>query len=148
MDSEYKILEPEVPGGLGESSKLDFSTRPPTVIALHFEFAGWLGDDLITTTPCFIVTDSLRTGLQTFNGTGYTFAELIVSKSEEFVSSEFDPYQTTFSWLKVTGIAGVDDFGLDKGRLVVSKRAFEMLSAYQMSNCIVRRKPFLRKTQL
>lgn len=81
---KHYILEPEVAGALGPRSVVDTSTSPPTVIALDYEFITWLGDDLLEAYPTYIVTERLRTALEQFGGTGYTFADLIVSHSEGF----------------------------------------------------------------
>ncbi|WP_241280098.1 hypothetical protein [Chryseobacterium cucumeris] len=43
----YRFIEPEVAGGLGEQSQLDNSFLPPLIKNLHYEFEGWLGNDLV-----------------------------------------------------------------------------------------------------
>ena len=57
--SQYYIIEPEVAGGLGLNSNIDRTTFPPIVEKLHFVFEGWLGDPILESFPCFIVTDRL-----------------------------------------------------------------------------------------
>ena len=55
----FYVLEPEVAGDLGAGSILDYSTQPPTVLKLQYEFNVWLGDDLLTTPPCFLIVFSM-----------------------------------------------------------------------------------------
>lgn len=43
----YKLIEPEVAGSLGKETELDSSVFPPHVKKLHYEFDGWLGDDIL-----------------------------------------------------------------------------------------------------
>ncbi|MDQ0418968.1 hypothetical protein J2Z48_003192 [Croceifilum oryzae] len=55
-------LEPEVAGGIGENTVFSMETFPngqQKVSHLHYEFVGWLGDALLETCLCFIVTASL-----------------------------------------------------------------------------------------
>ena len=39
----FYYLEPEVSGGIGDSTILDTSVHPPIVSALEYEFEDWLG---------------------------------------------------------------------------------------------------------
>ena len=55
---KYYILEPEVAGGFGENTIMDPTSRPPRVTRFHYEFDGWLGDELLETVACFIATKS------------------------------------------------------------------------------------------
>jgi hypothetical protein len=149
MDKEYRILEPEVAGGFGEETVLDYSTSPPTVQKLHYEFGGWLGDDLLTTTPCFIVTLPLKESLLRFNGTGYSFDDVAVSKSEFFQQRRPEVVLPPFAWLKIHGQAGRDDVGLGKkDALVVSDEFLNVLRQHNIANCIVRRKPFRQTSNI
>ncbi len=148
MGSEYRILEPEVAGGYGKKAVLDYSTVPPTCVKLHYEFAGWLGDDLLETTPCFIVTVPLKESLIRLKGTGYSFDEVVVSKSESFQESDSRSALPPFAWWKIHGQAGHDDAGLDqKHRLVVSDNLLSALKQHNIAHCTIRRKPFSPPTQ-
>jgi hypothetical protein len=144
----FYILEPEVAGDLGEKSVLDFSTHPPTVLKLHYKFNVWLGDDLITTHPCFIVTERLRKALDELGGTGYQFDEVEVSTSEYFGVVNPKLELPIFYWMKVHGVPGVDDVGVteDKKQLVVSDRFLNVLGRFNTQHCIIRRKPYHRQT--
>jgi hypothetical protein len=41
------IIEPEVAGQLGNDTILNYSTKPPIIEKLNYEFEDWLGDDFI-----------------------------------------------------------------------------------------------------
>ena len=56
----YKYIEPEVAGGLGNETIIDKNYHPPIVKKLHYEFNGWLGDDILESFPCFIVSERLK----------------------------------------------------------------------------------------
>ncbi len=80
----YKIIEPEVAGSLGEQAQIDNSFFPPLIKNLNYEFEGWLGDDILESFPCYIVTEQLRKGIESEGLTGINFDEVLVSKSELF----------------------------------------------------------------
>jgi hypothetical protein len=139
----FHVLEPEVAGDLGQRSVLDYSTKPPTVLKLQYEFNVWLGDDLLTTHPCFIVTARLRAALDKLGGTGYFFDDVEISTAEGFEENYPHTELPRFYWMKIHGVPGVDDAGLTKDfRLVVSDRLLEVLRGYKIDHCVVRRKPF------
>jgi hypothetical protein len=87
-------LKPEVAGGYGENtivSNID-SVRSkkerPIIAHLHYEFSGWLGDEILETTPCFIVTESLADSIQRCDLKGYIFTDVEISVTEEFEEFE------------------------------------------------------------
>jgi hypothetical protein len=135
MMNFYRI-EPEVAGGWGKNTVFTRSPGKPTVVhKLHYEFAGWLGDELLTSTPCFIVTERLADEIKLAGLSGVLFDEVEVSVSDQF--TEFYPNQIipNFLWLKVNGKFGADDFGIAHGfKLVVSERAIEVLKQRGISN--------------
>ena len=55
------------------------------VTFLHYEFYGWLGDELLTTHPCFIVTESLMNDIMSNGLEGVEFRDIKISLSDEFV---------------------------------------------------------------
>jgi hypothetical protein len=141
--STFHILEPEVAGDLGDASVLDHSTQPFTVLKLEYRFNVWLGDDLLTTHPCFIVTQRLRDSLERIDGTGYHFDDMDISTVEEFDEINPGVKLPRFYWMKVDGVPGVDDAGLTtKTVLVVSDRFLNVLRGLAMDHCLVRRRPF------
>ncbi|MCH8498306.1 MAG: hypothetical protein LAT63_07500 [Marinobacter sp.] len=124
----YFYIEPEVSGGFGDNAVVDTSVHPPRLSKLHCQFDSWLGDDLLETFPCYVVSKPLANEIGSAKLTGYTLGDVEVSKSEKF--EELCPGKALpeFYWFKVTGEAGKDDFGIAEDyRLVVSERALEVL---------------------
>ena len=132
-------LDPEAAGGLARMTVMDRSTHPPLVTRLHYEFDGWLGDELLQSFPCFIVTQALASSLAAADLTGTSFDLVIVTVSQQFRDMYGDRALPEFSWLKVCGRAGADDFGVDNNNyLVVSERALRMMN---LKHCIVQEWP-------
>jgi hypothetical protein len=124
----YYIVEPEVAGGFGERTVLDASMHPPRVSRLHYEFEGWLGDELLTAFPVYIVTERARRALEALGATGIELDTVEVSTSPTFEDMYPGRALPEFLWMKVRGAAGVDDFGMSADhRLVVSQRALDAL---------------------
>jgi hypothetical protein len=120
----YK-LDPEVAGGWGPNTEF---TRAPgkalVVDKLHYQFDGWLGDELLESSPCFIVTQRLADVLKSRQLSGYELKAVQISASDQFREIYPDRQLPKFAWLSLTGKAGADDMGIDvDGRLVVSERA-------------------------
>jgi hypothetical protein len=112
----FFVLEPEVAGGLGETTILDNTTHPPLVATLEYAFDTWLGDDLLEAFPCYIVTERLRNALDNSGFTGFGFDDVTITASDFFQETVAYPYTSStlpkFYWLKVGGQAGEDDFGI------------------------------------
>lgn len=135
---KYFVVEPEVAGGLGDGTEMDASTHPPLVSRLHYQLEGWLGDVLLESFPCFIVTRGAKDKLLGLGATGARFAEVEVTKSEAFDEIEPGRAIPEFAWLQPIGEAEHDDFGAaPDGRLVVSERALEALHELQLSNALI-----------
>jgi hypothetical protein len=131
----YYYIEPEVAGGLGDDTIIDASVHPPIVTKLEYQFEGWLGDEVLETFPCFIVTDAVAREITSLELTGFSLDSVKVSKSSSFEEMEFSMLLPSFFWLKVEGEAGISDFGIANDyRLVVSDRAKVALSKYQIQN--------------
>ena len=131
----FYFIEPEVAGGLGDRTVMDASYHPPIVTKLEYKFEGWLGDELLESFPCFIMTEALSKYLIKANLSGFTLESVYISTSDEFDETYPNKILPKFLWLKVIGRAGVDDFGLaDDHRLVVSGAALEILRAAQLDN--------------
>lgn len=129
MKKFYK-LEPEVAGTLGLNTEMDTSTHPPVVSKLHYDMDIWLGDDLLETFPCYLVTDKLRRVIEEMGATGAAFDEVEVVFTEEF--DERHPVHTrpVLSWLKPVGLPGEDDIAIvPPSRLIVSERMWEAMKA-------------------
>jgi len=138
MALRYYKLEPEVPGGLGDNTILDSSVHPPKVIALHLELYDWLGDDLLETFPCFIVTRSLGDALRKSELSGYSLSEITVSRSDEFKELYPSKQLPEFLWLQPKGNIGVDDIcTLPDATLVASEAAVALFRSHKIANCNV-----------
>jgi len=132
----FYAVEPEVAGGLGNSTIMDRSVHPPVVHKLHFVFEGWDGDDILETFPCYIVTEKLRNSIEINNFTGYEFADVTVDTSENFKDIYSNVKLPKFYWLKVNGIVCKDDFGISQdNRLVVSESFKKILEDHVTENC-------------
>ncbi|CAG1769683.1 hypothetical protein BAC2_00497 [uncultured bacterium] len=135
---KFRVIEPEVAGGQGKDALMDRRKHPPVVSRLHYEFDGWLGDVLLETFPCFIVTKVARDSIEKLRLTGVEFDNVIVSVSEQFADLYPNTSLPEFSWAKVVGRAGRDDFRLAADhRLVVSDRALQLLRSLGLANAVV-----------
>jgi hypothetical protein len=131
----FRYIEPEVAGGLGPKTKMDSTTHPPTVENLHYEFEGWLGDDILESFPCYIVTDRLKESIINEGLTGITFSNVLITKSVEFEDRHPNKILPVFHWAKINGVSNKDDFAIGGGlRLVISERANKMLSLFDINN--------------
>jgi hypothetical protein len=132
----YYRLSPEVAGHWGEHTIKDDSVHPPKVDRLHYEFDGWLGDELLTSIATIIVTDRLRKKIEAATLSGYAFDTVETSVSDQFVELYPGVSLPPFSRLKITGTAGKDDFGMgDDHHLVVSPHALTVLQSCTFKQC-------------
>src|SRR3954452_8687742 len=93
-------IEPEVAGSSeGENSVMDRSVHPPIVSRLHYEIAGWDGDVLLTSFPCFIVTEDAMDKLVEIGVTGARFADVEVTTTYPFRELHPDTQLPKFVWL-------------------------------------------------
>ena len=140
---DYHIVEPEVAGGLGVNTEVTRTPGQPIVIhTLHYQFNGWMGDELLESTPCYIVSEKMAEKLQQAQLSGFTLDEVETTKSEQFRELYTDRELPRFLWLKVDGSAGQDDFGVTLDlQLVVSDRALETLVEVGISHALV--EPFV-----
>lgn len=146
------MLEPEVAGEIGENTVYDNYDEivndgaKPKISHLHFIFSGWLGDDIIESTPCFIITEQLKERIEASGLTGYDFQDVEISLSEEFVDLYPDRKLPNFIRLNPKGTVNLidyetyenwsgDDFNLsDKSYLVVSQQALDILKEGNIDN--------------
>ncbi|MEE5104473.1 hypothetical protein V2J92_07980 [Pseudomonas alliivorans] len=130
----YYYIEPEVGGGWGESTIADTSCHPPKVEKLEYKFDGWLGDDILETFPCFIVTEKLAKSIFNSKLTGVSYKPVKISMSADFLENHSSALPE-FKWMQVDGIIGKDDFYLAKdNRLVVSERALKLLQKFNLNH--------------
>lgn len=134
----YYLLRPEVAGGLGPQSKVDTSVHPPVVTRLHFVVESWLGDDLVETFPCFLVTERLADALRESGFSGFRMGQAETSFEGGPPRSGLSPGKEGFLWLKVHGVASRSDIGITPdAQLVVSERVLQLLRRYTLSHCEV-----------
>lgn len=132
---KYYNLNPEVAGGIGDRSIVNWATHPPVVQKLHYEFDGWLGGSIITSFPCFAVTAETKKAIEAGRLTGATFDDMLVSKSDLFNELHPDRALPQFFWLKVSGVALVDDFAISESNdLIVSHRALTIFETLGLSD--------------
>ena len=149
---ELYMSEPEVAGEIGENTVYDnfddlrYRGDKPEISKLHFIFSGWLGDDIIESTPCFIVTDKLKIEIEKSELIGYEFQDAEISLSDEFIEICPDRDISQFKRLIPKGSVVVEDetyatwtgedFNFsDKSYLVVSERALNIIKEFNLDNC-------------
>lgn len=131
----FYVVEPEVAGGFGKNTVIDRSSGKMVVQRLHYQFDGWLGDELLESAPCYIASERMAHEIERARLTGARFDEVEITMSDQFRELYPDRQLPKFVWLKVEGNAGHDDFGIAPGlRLVVSERALGLLKMVGISN--------------
>jgi hypothetical protein len=134
----YKYIEPEVAGELGKKTILDNHFHPPLIKKLNYEFHGWLGDDIIESFPCYIITEQLFNGIKSRELTGVTFDSVYITTSDEFKVQYPNKILPVFHWMKVSGEFGKDDFVIAKDlRLLISDKAFNLLNSFNIGNALI-----------
>lgn len=133
---KYYSIEPEVAGGWGKNTVFDRIPGKGTFVhKLNYEFDGWLGDELLESSPCYIVTERMAREIERAQLTGARFDEVEVTTSEQFRDIYADRQLPKFVWLRVGGKLGQDDFVLGPDRrLIVSDRALELLKRVGISH--------------
>lgn len=132
---QYYSIEPEVAGGFGENTVISRPNGKMLVEKLHYEFQGWLGDPLLESVPCYIVTSDLASRIMGNKLTGCVIDSVEVSESDEFRLIQPNTQLPEFVWLKINGIVRSDDFALsEKLELVVSERALDLLQKSGMTH--------------
>lgn len=130
------FIEPEVAGQIGDDTVLNYSTKPPIIEKLNYEFDDWLGDDFIEGFQCFICSERLAESFKKQNLTGYTLAECKVTKSQLFNDLHEDGLiLPPFYWFKLIGNENDDFFIVPNSMLAVSQRALETLQAFNIDRC-------------
>lgn len=137
-------LGPEAAGELGANTIGNTKERPHRIERLHLELTFWPEDDLIDAYT-YVCTKKLAETLTATTLTGFRIDQIYeISKGDQFEISanhQRGNQLPEFVWLKITGKAGVDDFGLVQGPcalpLVVSERALQVLKACELNHCKV-----------
>jgi hypothetical protein len=134
----YFAIEPEVAGGFGDSTEMDHTKSPPEVLRLEYRMDGWLGDPILETFPCYIITEETAEELRIKGLSGFYFDDVAVTFSETFTEVYPDKAVPNFKWMKITGKPGIDDAFISIDNiLVISKDLLEILQSYGMKNADV-----------
>jgi len=139
----YKV-RPEVPAAIGKNSVIERQPGVPMKIRkLHLVFEGWLGGDIMETSPVFYVTERLKNELSESTFSGITEFSLIedVTKSDKFLELYPDKDLPKLFSIKITGVPYKDDFSIDKGYLVISKRVKQFLTGFNLSDSEIEEVP-------
>lgn len=140
---QYYELEPEVAGGIGKKSEIIYKDGMiDEVTFLHYEFFGWLGDELLTTDPCFIVTESLMNDIISSGLEGIEFKDIKVSFSDEYDSAYDKTIVPNFMEIKCKFVyeENIDNLTCDFYRtkyddLIVSEKALFVLRHHKIDFC-------------
>lgn len=135
----YHHIEAEVAGGFGPDIDYDRGRKPRLTGPLHYEFAGWLGDDVVTTAGYWIVSAPLAAALRTSGLTGFELAEVVVTKEEQF---DMLPLRRPFpEWVRLVptgrGSTG-EDVVVDQGtELLISDATLDLFRGFHLAEAVV-----------
>jgi hypothetical protein len=139
---QYYSIEPEVAGGFGDNTVISRPDGKMLVEKLHYEIQGWLGDPILESVPCYIVTSDLASQMLNSKLTGFVFEDVEISESDEFRLLQPNVVLPKFVWMKPTGSVKNDDIGQsDSLELVISERALALLQKNGMKNAAVAQLP-------
>lgn len=108
------------------------------VYSLEYRFDGWLGNCILETFPCLIIVEDAKKSIEKECLSGVVFEDVFITRSEFF--EEIYPRRELpkFYWAKITGRAGVNDFGLSNDfRLVVSQKGLDVLKSHNIDNALI-----------
>ena len=140
---KYFVLEPEVAGGIGKKSEVLYeNSKIKEVLFLDYEFEGWLGDDILTTHPCFIISEFLCDIIKVTDLKGYQLQKMDVSFSDFFLEVYNKNILPNFIRLlpfAINDISLIDKMSLDfylykNTTLIVSEKALDTLKKLNLSN--------------
>lgn len=151
------MLEPEVPGGWGPGTTvINWAeiqaglSEIPSLAKCEIVFEDWLGDDLVTSHPFFVVTERLASAIQGEALTGAVFRDAQVSVSDQFADLNAAQRLPQFKWLVPEGRVHLDAFGRvsswtghdiclsPRADLVVSEQCLKVFRRHAVSHCRVR----------
>jgi hypothetical protein len=139
---KYYLVEPEVMVDLGSDTIFEMINPPiKTIKSLHIELESWMGDDLLTNHPVFIVTENLKKSLEISDFSGFTFDKMKVTKGKYFENGyDLKKSLPNFHWLKINGQPNIDDFYILNYELYISERILEFLKLkFQIDNMDINR---------
>lgn len=134
-------LSPEATGTVGPGAEWTSDTNGASTQSdpLRCEFAGWLGDDLVSVAADFIVSGTLADALRASDLTGFELrTDPVITKSSEFVSESNADFPDRWERLVPSpepasasedrGPTEVTDFARRGSDLLVSERALALLN--------------------
>ena len=131
----YYKIKPDVAGGLAGNTIVNNTQYPPVVSNLHYEFDDWFGDDLLTSFPCFIISENLYYELSKSNLTGFEIDNCLISISGIFEDLHPEGLDLPkFYWLKVGENPDNDFWLFEHKRLCVSENALNLLKKFNLSH--------------
>lgn len=152
--SKMYLLEPEVAGGLGSNTIVtnwkelrSGEQQIHKIEYLEYVFDDWLGDELLTSFPVFLVTQELATDLIEHQLTGVGIREVQITKSKLFEEINPDFELPRFVWLQPTGTvvlsqdrkvkewSGQDLCLSQCGDLMVTENCMTILHKYRIGHC-------------
>ena len=111
----YTLVGCPVIGELGKATYVQHSPVceicnrrwPSEFSSIEYCFNFWGGEDLVTSTGCYVVSDRLRQAIEETGLTGLIFEEMKVSKENHFeiVDAAYQDTLPNFHRLVVTGVA-------------------------------------------
>lgn len=144
---KYIKIEPEVIVGMGEDTNIDTSASPPVVTKLHINLEDWLGDDLMENYPVFIITERLKSDLETTAFSGYSIEDLKLTFDEYFENNyQLEKKVPKFYWMIISGIKGKDDFYIDESQILnVSSEALSFLKKFNLKYAVFEDDPTIKE---
>jgi hypothetical protein len=136
----YKV-NPQYCGEFGRKTLYsgELTDVPPNIFRMHAEFNIFPDDELVEISRQYVGTEALAEFLKTIQprATGIFPEEVITTTTFDFRRNYPGKELPAMRWFKITGKAGVDDFGLSKDyQLIVSARVLSEIKT-QMNNCLV-----------
>lgn len=132
------LLEPEVAGGLGPNTIITNEDKIKSgqdqnyqIEYLEYVMDDWLGDDLLTSYPVFIITELLASNISASQLKGVKFGQVHITKSELFEDINSDFNLPSFVRLLPQGKVELID------KITVSNWSGEDLCLSQNNNLIV-----------
>ena len=93
---------------------------------------------MLTSFLCYIVTWNVRRLIEEVQPIGCSFGEVEISLTDDFQEHLGERNLPLFYWLKITGEAGRDDFGMSQDHLlVVSDRILQQMRKATLNDCEV-----------
>jgi uncharacterized FAD-dependent dehydrogenase len=135
----YKV-NPQYCGEYGRKTLYsgELTDVPAKIFRMHAEFNIYPDDELIEISRQYLGTDALAEVIKAIQprATGLSVDDVITTTTFDFRRNYPGKELPMMKWFKITGKAGVDDFGLSKDyQLVVSDRVINKIKN-KMNNCL------------